>query len=76
MFTFTVITDITALTMAWTVITFMIKGWALQNERISRTFLKPQKKIFCENREGFHSWSKIQAVSIGEEVNDGVFKPD
>ncbi|QRD02523.1 hypothetical protein JI435_418180 [Parastagonospora nodorum SN15] len=36
MFTFTVITGITALTMAWTVITFMIKGWALQNERISR----------------------------------------
>jgi hypothetical protein len=36
MFTFTVITGITALTMAWTVITFTIKGWALQKERISR----------------------------------------
>ncbi|KAF1934435.1 uncharacterized protein M421DRAFT_415464 [Didymella exigua CBS 183.55] len=36
MFTFTIITGITALIMAWTVITFMIKSWALQKERISR----------------------------------------
>jgi len=36
MFTFTIITDITALIMAWTVSTFMIKGWALQKEKISR----------------------------------------